>query len=82
MMIVKILREKDNSPLYLNTDHVIAVAVNGIVEILYVGERIDANERHKIALTKDEAQPLIDVLEMCVAETTARKKGYSNNETR
>jgi hypothetical protein len=69
MMIVKILREKDNSPLYINADHVIAVAVNGIVEIIYVGECIDANKRHRIALTKNEAQPLIDILETCVAET-------------
>ena len=77
-MIVKILREKDNSPLYINTDHVIAVAVNGIAEIICVGERIDANERHnnKIALTKDEAQPLLDALEMFVAETERKVKFF------
>lgn len=77
-MIVKILRAKDNSPLYVNTDHVIAAAVNGVVEIIYVGERIDVNECHsnKIALTKDEAQPLLDALEMLVAETECKVKVF------
>lgn len=71
MVVVKILRT-NGTPLYLNAENIVAVAVNGVVEVIYIGVCINAEgngSNNKVILTLDEAQPLLDLLERHARKT-------------
>jgi len=80
-MIVKLLRE-NGTPLYINSENIEAVAVNGVVDVIYIGVCIDPNgtgNKNKIILTLSEAQPLLDVLEMQAADTCKKIQGFKSS---
>jgi hypothetical protein len=79
-MIVKLQRD-NGTPLYINSENIEAVAVNGVVDVIYIGMCIDPNDtgrKNKIILTLSEAQPLLDVLEMQAAETSKKIRGFKS----